>query len=79
MIKALKNASLAAIPPVFFRVALGILTYSCTSDDDLFQQLLFQFKEPLINEYNLAESVQLVTLFLQLENEMKLRNKLWFG
>jgi hypothetical protein len=32
MMEALKNTSLVAIPPDFFKVALRILAYSCISD-----------------------------------------------
>ena len=77
MIQALKSSSLAAIPPIFFRVALGILTYTCTSDEGLFQQLLFQFNEPLNKNYMKAETTSLLTLCLYLEKEMVASNKLW--
>jgi len=41
MIKALKDSSLVAVPPNFFKVALGILTYSHASNQEQFEALLF--------------------------------------
>ena len=78
MIVALKTQAFVSIPSVFFKVALGILTHSCTSDWDEFNELLSMFKGYLMEIYMLADTSSLKTLFALLLEEMAVKNKLWF-
>jgi hypothetical protein len=78
MIAALKTKAFGSIPSVFFKVALGILTHSCTSDQAEFDQLLYMFNGSLMEIYMLADTTSLKTLFALLLEEMTAKNKLWF-
>ena len=79
MIRALKDGSFTSVVSKFIPTVLKILTYSCTSDEMLFKQVLFQFKDPLDYFFNESDTVSLLKLCGRLGKEMEARNKQWFG